>query len=49
MGREFYDADGHVLYEKLAQSPSFLEGIKFLVDVAQNRLTAMMCREEKPL
>ena len=45
---EFYDADGHVLYWRVAESPSFLEGIKRLENGITNYRAALMCSEEDP-
>ncbi len=47
-GAEFYDADGHVLYGRVAQSPLFLEGIRRLEEGAQKYRIALMCSEENP-
>jgi uncharacterized protein (DUF488 family) len=47
-GAEFYDADGHVLYGLVAQSPLFLEGIRRLEEGAQKYRIALMCSEENP-
>ena len=44
----FYDAEGHVLYEKLAQSRRFQDGLERLeVSLAESRV-AIMCSEENP-
>jgi uncharacterized protein (DUF488 family) len=45
---EFYDADGHVLYERLAESPSFRQGLEKLGEEAKDRRIAIMCSEEDP-
>lgn len=47
-GDEFYDAEGHVLYSRLAQTPFFLKGIERLVDEAAMSRVAFMCSEEDP-
>lgn len=47
-GRKFYDDEGHVLYSRLAQSPSFLEGIRRLEEEIKNRRAAILCSEEDP-
>ena len=47
-GREFYDQDGRVLYDRLAESPVFMDGISRLERrIAQDRV-ALMCGEEDP-
>jgi len=45
---QFYDADGYVLYDRLAASPAFLEGIKRLEEGIQNYRVALLCSEENP-
>jgi uncharacterized protein (DUF488 family) len=45
---QFYDGEGHVLYERLAESPVFLEGIRRLENGARRRRVAIMCSEEDP-
>lgn len=47
-GSEFYDADGFVLYDRLAESPFFLEGIERLVKGVRKHRVALMCSEENP-
>jgi len=47
-GDEFYDREGHVLYDRLAQSQRFQEGIKRLFERVQARRAALMCGEEDP-
>ncbi len=47
-GDEFYDDEGHVRYDRLAESPLFLEGIRRLVEGAQGRRVTMMCSEADP-
>lgn len=46
---DYYDAEGHVLYARLATSPLFLEGIDRLQKGAQTYRVAVMCAEEDPL
>jgi uncharacterized protein (DUF488 family) len=47
-GEQFYDADGHVLYSRVADSPFFQSAISKLEDeVLQSRM-ALMCSEENP-
>jgi len=48
-GADYYDAEGHVLYARLATSPLFLEGIDRLQKGAQSYRVAVMCAEEDPL
>lgn len=47
-GEEFYDADGHVLYSRVAESAAFLEGISRLEAGIQKYKVAIMCSEENP-
>ena len=47
--RAFYDAEGHVLYGELAQSPAYGAGIEFVRDNAVARSVALMCSEKEPL
>jgi len=47
-GVEFYDAEGHVLYDRLAASPSFLEGIQRLEKGIREYRVALLCSEENP-
>lgn len=48
-GADYYDAEGHVLYARLATSSLFLEGIDRLQKGAQEYRVAIMCAEEDPL
>jgi uncharacterized protein (DUF488 family) len=43
-----YDEAGHVLYDRLAQTPAFLEGLEALLALAASSRTAIMCAEENP-
>lgn len=45
---EFYDADGYVLYHRLAQTPPFHDGLARLLTEARRHRTAIMCAEEDP-
>lgn len=45
---EFYDADGYVLYGRLAESPTFLQGVAQLETEAGQRRVAILCSEENP-
>lgn len=47
-GAEFYDEDGYVLYERLADSASFVEGIARLERGINQCKIALMCGEEDP-
>ena len=43
-----YDADGHVLYGKLAETDRFRDGLHRLVSGSQDFRVAMMCSEGDP-
>jgi uncharacterized protein (DUF488 family) len=45
---EFYDEGGGVLYDRLAESPLFLEGIDRLMKGIKSYRVAIMCGEEDP-
>jgi uncharacterized protein (DUF488 family) len=47
-GAEFYDADGYVRYDLVAESPLFLEGIARLEQGIGKYRVAAMCAEEDP-
>jgi hypothetical protein len=47
-GAEFYDADGYVRYDLVAESPLFLEGLARLEQGIQRYRVAAMCAEEDP-
>jgi uncharacterized protein (DUF488 family) len=47
-GDEFYDAGGHVLYDKVAESAIFLEGISRLEKGMDDFCIALLCSEENP-
>ena len=47
-GDEFYDADGRVLYGRLAKSSQFTQGIQRLRDGIERYRVALMCGEEDP-
>jgi uncharacterized protein (DUF488 family) len=47
-GSEFYDADGHVLYDKMAASEKFAEGIRRIEEGMKKYCVAMLCSEEDP-
>ena len=44
----FYDADGHVLYDRVAQSARFQGGISDLLESIRSRRVALFCSEEDP-
>ena len=46
---EFYDAEGHVLYERIAKMPVFLEGMGRLSNGIAKYKVAIMCGEEDPV
>lgn len=48
VGDEFYDAEGHVLYSRVAESPLFLEGIRRLETGVSKYRVALLCSEEDP-
>ncbi|HLZ70046.1 MAG TPA: DUF488 domain-containing protein [Dehalococcoidia bacterium] len=45
---QFYDADGRVLYGRLAASEPFLHGIAQIEQARAKRRTALLCSEEDP-
>jgi Protein of unknown function, DUF488 len=47
-GLEFYDADGHVLYDKVAATNQFAEGIRRIEEGMTKFRVAMLCSEEDP-
>lgn len=47
-GEEYYDLGGFVRYDRLAESPQFLEGIGRLERESEKRRTAILCSEENP-
>jgi uncharacterized protein (DUF488 family) len=47
-GAGFYDAQGHVRYGRLAESPAFGEGIDRVLAGARTQRTALLCSEEDP-
>lgn len=48
VGDEYYDDEGHVRYDRVAESAEFLAGIKRIEREADRRRVAMMCSEEDP-
>lgn len=47
-GEAYYDAEGHVLYEKVAGSSAFQEGLARLEKGLRQYALAMLCAEEDP-
>jgi uncharacterized protein (DUF488 family) len=47
-GTEFYDVDGHVLYDKVAATERFAEGVRRIEDSMTKYCVAMLCSEEDP-
>jgi uncharacterized protein (DUF488 family) len=47
-GAEFYDAEGHVLYDRVAESPFFQEGLARLETGLRDSRVALLCSEENP-
>jgi uncharacterized protein (DUF488 family) len=47
-GEQFYDADGYVIYERIAATPAFERGLDRLFSGMQSYTIALMCGEEDP-
>jgi uncharacterized protein (DUF488 family) len=47
-GREFYDAEGHAVYSRIAASEPFRRGIARLLEGIRKYRVAIMCGEEDP-
>ncbi len=45
---EFYDSEGHVRYDKVAESARFREGISQLTALCASQRVAILCSEEHP-
>jgi len=45
---EFYDAEGFVLYDRIANSEIFNRGLSELLEISKNSKVAMMCSEGSP-
>jgi uncharacterized protein (DUF488 family) len=45
---EYYDTKGHVLYDRVAESDRFLQGLALLEQSASQEKTAIFCSEEHP-
>lgn len=48
-GEGMYDKDGHVLYDRVAASDRFLDGIERLISGGRDFVVAVMCSEEDPI
>lgn len=48
-GDEFYDADGHVRYDRVAASPRFQDGLRQIQANPGGPRLALMCGEEDPI
>lgn len=47
-GAEFYDQDGHVRYDQVAEAPFFQAGLERLEEGAARYAVALLCSEEDP-
>jgi uncharacterized protein (DUF488 family) len=47
-GEQFYDAEGHVLYDRIAATPAFARGLERLFHGMESYTIALMCAEEDP-
>jgi uncharacterized protein (DUF488 family) len=47
--KEFYGADGHVLYSLIAKSPAFIQAIERLLKGIHEYRVVLLCGEENPL
>lgn len=47
--RSCYDADGRVLYDRVAETDGFDDGIRRIIRNADDRRIALMCSEKEPL
>jgi uncharacterized protein (DUF488 family) len=47
-GGSFYDHEGRVRYDRVAESPSFLEGVERMKEDCRKTRIALMCGEENP-
>jgi uncharacterized protein (DUF488 family) len=47
-GDEFYDQEGHVLYDRVAATSMFQEGLRRLENGIREFRVAMLCAEENP-
>lgn len=49
LGSEYYDAEGRVLYYRVAESERFNAGLSSLLRESQRSRTAVLCSEEDPI
>src|ERR1019366_4562738 len=47
-GEELYDPEGHVLYDRVAETRQFQEGLTRLENGIREYQVAMLCAEENP-
>jgi uncharacterized protein (DUF488 family) len=47
-GSVFYDHEGHVLYDRVAETDAFAEGVARVEEAALRLRVALMCSEENP-
>ena len=47
--RSCYDANGRVIYERIADTDTFQDGLAYLIRNADERRIAVMCTEKEPL
>lgn len=47
--RSCYDANGRVMYDKIAKTDAFNDGVKDLIRGVDERRIALMCSEKEPL
>ncbi len=47
--RAYYDADGRVMYDKLAETTAFKQGIEYILMNAATARFALTCSEKEPL
>ena len=47
--RSCYDADGRVLYERVAETDAFDDGLRAVTHLAERGRVALMCSEKEPL
>jgi uncharacterized protein (DUF488 family) len=46
--QDFYDEEGHVRYDRIAQTPAFREAVDRVIDGAKRSRLALLCSEEDP-
>jgi uncharacterized protein (DUF488 family) len=47
-GQEFYDDEGYVRYDRIAQTPAFQQAVERVMDGASRLRVALLCSEEDP-